>query len=77
MSKRQTKEWAKSCMWPVLYVFELKKFFHFKVVFKKKKMGEENSRGTIHGLQSLKYLLPSPLQKNLPALVLEHKKMLS
>lgn len=44
MSKRQTKEWAKSCMWPVLYVFELKKFFHFKVVFKKKNGRREFKR---------------------------------
>lgn len=39
-------------------------------------MEEGNLRETIHGLQSLKYFPPSPLQKNLPSLVLEHKKML-
>lgn len=39
-------------------------------------MEEENLRETIHGLQSLKYFPPSPLQKNLPSLELEHKKML-
>lgn len=39
-------------------------------------MEEGNLIETIHGLQSLKYFLPSPLRRNLPSLVLERKKML-